>query len=358
MAERGIDNDDLRAAVAAGILTEAQASRVVALAEQRSSRRLEIAGEDEPFELFRGFAEIFVSVGLVLLIAGIVGVSALMGHPLPVLVTSMALTWVLALYFTRARRMTLPSIVLSVGFAIALGATISYFLVRNLDFESRLVPNAMTLGALQIAGLLVWYRVFKVPFTMFLIGLTALWMVFVMTANTLPGVQGLSLTDLFDLRQSSGLAIGSLIFGILAFVAAMYFDTRDPHRLGRRAATGFWLHLLAAPALVNTAAMTFYNMGPGRGYLLLALTLALIALLALVIDRRSFLTAGIGYMAFLIALVARANGQGLSWAGVILILGLTITFIGAFWTQMRAAVMRALPDFPGKDRLPPYQEKS
>ncbi|MFZ5749463.1 MAG: hypothetical protein ACOY5U_00170 [Pseudomonadota bacterium] len=358
MAERGFDNDDLRAAVSAGILTEAQASRVIALAEQRAARRLEIAGEDEPFELFRGFAEIFVSVGLILLMVGIVGVSALMGHPLPVLVTSLALTWVLALYFTRARRMTLPSIVLSIGFALALGATIAYFLLRNLNLDSRFVPNAMTLGGLQIAGLLVWYRVFKVPFTMFLVGLTALWMIFVLTARVMPGVQSLSLTDIFDLRQSSGLALGSLVFGLLAFVAAMYFDTRDPHRLGRRAASGFWLHLLAAPALVNTAAMTFYNMGPGQGYLMLAVALGLIGLLALVIDRRSFLTAGLGYMAFLIALVARANGQGLSWAGVILVLGLTITVIGAFWTQMRAVVMRALPDFPGKDRLPPYQEKA
>ena len=36
-----------------------------------------------------------------------------------------------------------------------------------------------------------------------------------------------------------------------------------------------------------------------------------------------------------------------SWAPV-------ITAIGTWWVQLRAGVMRVLPDFPGKSRLPPY----
>ncbi len=68
---RTMGPDDLRAAVAAGILTEAQAAGVIALAQGRAGQRAHMAAEDEPFEFFRGFSEIFVSVGLLILLAGI-----------------------------------------------------------------------------------------------------------------------------------------------------------------------------------------------------------------------------------------------------------------------------------------------
>ena len=42
----------------------------------------------------------------------------------------------------------------------------------------------------------------------------------------------------------------------------------------------------------------------------------------------------------------------------ILILGATITALGTWWVPLRAAVMRALPAFPGKTSLPPYASAS
>jgi hypothetical protein len=97
-------------------------------------------------------------------------------------------------------------------------------------------------------------------------------------------------------------------------------------------------------------------MGPGAGYGLLALVLALAALLALVIDRRSFLTAGIGYLIFLIGYVAGDWDRPGSWWVVLLIVGFGLTALGTFWTELRGHILRALPDFPGKSRLPPYSE--
>jgi hypothetical protein len=205
-----------------------------------------------------------------------------------------------------------------------------------------------------IVALLGWFAVFRVPFTMFLVGLAGFGLVFVLTGDSLGYDTGPAAW--FDLRIGSGVALGTLIFGLIAFVAAMAFDMRDPHRLGRRAASGFWLHLVAAPALVNTVALTFWNMQSVLGYSLLLVALGLITLLARVIDRRSFLTAGIAYFAALLGFALEASDQDLSWVGVLLILGLFITVLGAFWTQVRAALMRALPGFPGKHRLPPYSE--
>ena len=76
----------------------------------------------------------------------------------------------------------------------------------------------------------------------------------------------------------------------------MWFDMSDPHRVTRRSANGFWLHVVAAPALVNTIALSacWSATAPGRNLILLAV-LGFFALVAIVIDRRSFLIAAIGY---------------------------------------------------------------
>jgi hypothetical protein len=121
----------------------------------------------------------------------------------------------------------------------------------------------------------------------------------------------------------------------------------DPHRVTRRAAQGFWLHVVAAPALVNTVALTLLAEGTAQANLLLALFLALIALVAIVIDRRSFLIAGVGYC---VALAGTVFGGG-GGAFTVLALGVALLLLGAFWERIRARLLRAMP-LP-LHRLPP-----
>lgn len=349
-----IGDDDLRAGVAAGIVTEAQAARLLTLSQSRAGTRAALTGDDEPFELFRGFSEIFISVGLVILLSGIMSLVALSGHVLAIALAGMALSVLLALYFTRKRRMTLPSIILSIAFAQATAASVLWIVIGNADT----VPGTGTvflIGGLIVAALALWYRAFKIPFTMFLLGITVLVVILLAISRAAPIALWNNPANLFDLGGGSLLARGTLAFGVAAFIAGMAFDMRDPHRLGRYAASGFWLHLLAAPALVNTVALSFLNMGTTTGYTLLALSLALITLLALVIDRRSFLTAGLAYLGILMGLVLVPDGgDPIRWAWLLILLGGFVTLTGAFWTAWRSAILRALPDFPGKSRLPPY----
>lgn len=349
-----IGDDDLRAGVAAGIVTEAQASRLLTLAQSRAGTRAALTGDDEPFELFRGFSEIFISVGLVILISGIMGVVSLSGHVLAISVAGAGLAVLLALYFTRKRRMTLPSIILSIAFGQSVAVAVVFLVLGSADA----IPGTgavYLIGALIVAALAAWYWLFKIPFTMFLIGVAVLVTIMMAISRAAPIALWNNPANLFDLTGGSLLARGTLGFGIAAFIAGMWFDTRDPHRLGRYAASGFWLHLLAAPALVNTVALSFLNMGSGTGYTLLAVSLALITLLALIIDRRSFLTAGIAYLGILLGLVLVPDGGSpIRWAWLLIVLGSFVTLTGAFWTQWRSAILRALPAFPGKNRLPPY----
>ncbi|MDH3262433.1 MAG: hypothetical protein OEM24_00375 [Paracoccaceae bacterium] len=350
-----MSKDDIRAAVAAGILDEAQAAKMLALADERAGRRA--AEENEPFEFFKGFAEIFVSVGLVLLIAATMGFAALFGGWLILPAILVATSWGLATYFTKQKRMTLPSIVLASGFALGVLGMAGKATLDMGDLFDGLLSDTLFAGGLGMAAMAAYYRVFRVPFAMFLLGLFGFWTVLAITGSLSGPAYGGSFADrLFDLHRGSGYAFGTLVFGLLAFAGAMWFDLRDPHRLGRTAASGFWLHLLAAPALINTLLLTFLNVGGDLGYLLTAAGIGLVAVFALVIDRRSFLTAGMIYLGVLLLWAMSAGGRDVSWPMLLLVLGGLITALGTFWTPLRARLMRALPDFPGKSRLPPYSE--
>jgi hypothetical protein len=354
---------DIRAAVAAGVLTEAQAASVLALAQRRAGQRAAMTEEDEPFEFFRGFSEIFVSIGLVILMAGVAMLLAWVGGPgilIAVPAGCAAVAWWWAGYFTLKRRMNLPSMVLATTFAGGV-ATAALTLATMADTAMR--AGVIAAFLLTAAALWLWFRRFRLPFTMFLLGLGLLAAIYTATASVdelggfVAGTRS-GLDGLFDLRESPAFALATLGFGLAAFLAGMWFDMRDPYRLGRHAATAFWLHLLAAPALVNTVAVTLYNTGGWRGVGLLVVALAVITVLALVVDRRSFLTAAIAWIALVIAWVVQGGGEGDvgSWIVVLISLGAVVTAIGTWWVGLRAALMRALPDFPGKHRLPPYEK--
>jgi hypothetical protein len=351
--------EDLRAAVAAGVLTEAQAASVTAIANDRAGKRAAMPAEDEPFEFFRGFSEIFVSIGLIILLSGIAAMLSWFGGVallsiLPLICAGICWWW--AGYFTLKRRMNLPSMVLASAFGggIYLSA-ITILAQAGLPLRS-VVVMAFVLSAL---GMAAWYRTFRLPFSAFILGLFALGAIYTLTASFeslggfVTGNQN-GVGGFFDLRESPQFATATLVFGIAVFLVAMWFDIRDPHRLGRHAATAFWLHMLAAPALVNTVALTLYNSGGAGGIGLLVVVLVIITVLALVIDRRSFLTAAIAYIALVIAWVVGDGDNFGTWTFILIGLGGLITAIGTWWIQLRAAVMRVLPDFPGKSRLPPY----
>jgi hypothetical protein len=351
--------EDLRAAVAAGILNEAQAASVTALANDRAGKRAAMPHEDEPFEFFRGFSEIFVSIGLLILLAGIAlmlgwfgGVTMLVFLPL----ICSAICWWWARYFTLKRRMNLPSMVLATAFGTGIYISVMTALGQA---DMALRGTVVTAFVVAALGMAVWYRVFRLPFSVFLLGLFGLGALYTATASVdaLGGFVGggrNGFGGLFDLRESPQFATATLVFGIVCFLAGMWFDTRDPHRLGRHAATAFWLHLLAAPALVNTVALTLYNSGGAGGIGLLTIALVIITILALVIDRRSFLTAAIAYIALVIGWVVGDSENFGTWTFILIGLGGLITAIGTWWVPLRAGVMRVLPDFPGKGRLPPY----
>jgi hypothetical protein len=268
-----------------------------------------------------------------------------------------AIAWWMAGYFTLKRRMNLPSMVLVSAYAGGIYVSALTFLGQ---MSMGLKGVAFAAAAITVAATALWFRRFKLPFAMFVLGVFALLATYALFTRYMPGSAQFDSLDSWarSFVPRLDLTLASLVFGIAAFAGAMWFDLRDRYRIGRYAATAFWLHLLAGAALVNTIAGNLYHNGGSAGILPTAIALLLFAFVALVIDRRSMLTAGTAYIAAVIYWAIAGDGRASmrDWAMILIVLGLFFTLLGTWWVPLRAAIMRALPTFPGKDRLPPYSE--
>lgn len=358
-----IGPDDIRAAVASGLLSERQAAALTALAHSRRGARENLAVGDEPFELFRGFNEIFIMVGLTILATGYAAVTAFfiagnlgawrMSLLWMSLVTA-GLIWLLSEYFIHRRRMVGPAILLSCMFA----ATAAFgfgnwlaqvFMIAQEDYQSLILP-----GLLSVAAVLAYWLRFRVPFALALVAL-GLFGTALLAAATRNGTPE-SLTDIFVLSEASGFAWITLVLGLVTFAVAMVFDASDPHRVTRRASQGFWLHLVASPMIVNTVALSLLSSESGTSDLAILILMGCFALIAVVIDRRSFLLAAIAYVVGVITtLYPVFEGGNFGW--LILSLGIFLVVLGAFWAGIRAALLRVLPLGRLRAYLPPAHQE-
>lgn len=354
-----IDTDDIRAAVGSGLLTEGQAASLTALAHSRKGAREDLQPGDEPFELFRGFNEIFIMVGLIILGAGWAGVAGWAVYDqletwkstavFYSLITA-GLIWLLAEYFVRLRRMVGPANLLAIMFAgnAAFGFAQNYaqvFMLAREDYSSLILPGLLAVGATFI----FWLR-FKVPFTMALIAM-GLFAVALLAAATRSGTPE-DISEIFIFSAESSFAWITLALGIATFAVAMYFDGSDPHRVTRRSAQGFWLHLVAAPMIINTVALSILSNETTTSYFTILAAMAGFAVVAMVIDRRSFLLAAIAYVvSVLLTLNPALEDSG--GAFLVLGLGLFLVLLGAFWARIRAAILNALPLGGLRRYLPP-----
>ncbi len=352
-----IPPETLRSAVQAGILNETQAVRLSVHLQAELGFRAALLSDDEPIEFFKGFSEIFVTLGLSLLWGGALWLIGLSVSWMFAHFCGLILCLGLARYFTLMRRMSFPSIALALGAAVNGSAAFSISFFELGSFEK--VP-LITLAALGMGGMALYFKVFKLPFAMFLFGLFAMLLSYsvALDLTDIARASGNFLETFLDLGIAAPVAYASLGFGFAMMALGLWFDMQDPQRLGRFSATGFWLHILAALALVNTTAFSLYKLGGTLGYLSMAGMLLLVTVFALIIDHRSFLTAGLFYFfAVIVWITNQALGEAFGGVSIVFILGLLFTALGTWWVQMRGAVLRALPEFPGKSKLPPYRSE-
>ena len=144
---------DIDGAVAAGAMPP-EAAR--ALRDHVAALRATPAVDEESFRLITGFNDIFVSIAIVLTLVAVGWIGGSLGGDGPlggVLAGALgaAVSWSLAEYFTRQRRMALPSIVLLITFVAGVAAALSSLVLGNMDAVERVVKGMSDSEYVQVA---------------------------------------------------------------------------------------------------------------------------------------------------------------------------------------------------------------
>jgi hypothetical protein len=332
---------DLTAAVAAGAISPqaAQALRDHVAAGQHAP-----AVDEEHFRLITGFNDIFVSIAAVILLVAMAWIGASIATPLAgVLVAASA--WGLAEFFTRQRRMALPSIILLLAFVGGIAAAQIGLLVDNGESwfgtnpDKRLTSVIVAgVGLITAASAFFHWRRFMVPIT-----------VAAGTAAIVATVIGLILAAIGPDNVEPTMVLSLvLVGGIGVFAFAMNWDRSDRSRQTRRSDVAFWLHLLAAPMIAHALFSLLgvndngtISAGGAIGVLGLYL---LFGVIALAVDRRALLVSALAYVLFALTQLFREFGAvELNIALTALVIGSALLLLSAFWQNARGIVVGILP---------------
>jgi len=372
------DRTDIRAAVEAGAISDEGAKRFEAFLKARNDPERML--DPENLRFLTNFNDVFLTIGIVVLMTGLGFLSAisminLMGlpgmtdpetlqeatafagkikmvvllAPIPMIVAA----WLLAEYFCGKRRLLLPSMALS-GFIVwassIAAAGLATFLIPDEmvisgssrgDFNPFQVLTGMGyagFAAAAIAAGAIFWR-FRLPFSLFLLAgsIAGLFYTAVVQAS---GIQGPTLM--------LGGAV-TLAIGLATLAAAIWFDMKDPTRSTRNSDHAFWLHMAAAPQIIFGVRVLVLGSGFDEASTQFAtvmlIVLVLFGVISLAINRRALIVSGL--VTFTASLWVLVNNSG--WSGLnslmltALIVGGSIVLLGGGWRTVRRTVLKAFP---------------
>jgi len=325
---------ELDAAVRAGVLP---AQTAAAFREFVARGHAAPGVDEEHFRLLTGFNDIFVTIAAALILMAIAWLGGRQAVWLGGALVAAA-SWGLAEYFTRKRRMGLPSILLLLSFVGACIATVGGVVLPQ---RHGIGPQGLPalLGAVCVAtgaaAAFVHWRRFMVPITVAAGAASALGAGVLLLASAFPDSQ--------DLPR-----VLTFVAGICMFGLAMWWDASDRQRITRRADVAFWLHLAAAPMIVHPAFGLLGLLGHGTPAAAAAVVAVgiyvALAAVALAVDRRALLVSALAYV--LVALSALLNGPGAISTGLpvaALLIGSCLLLLSALWQRIRRVTVLALP---------------
>lgn len=317
-------DEDLEQAVEQDIFSQSAVAQFRDYIHQRDNTH---KADEEDFRLITSFNDIFVVMACLLLLLSSGWVLQAISAALASMVVAV-LSWGLAEFFVRKRKMALPAIVLLVSFVGNVFAAV--VLMFELPAENAFM---LATSAASIAAWLHWKR-FHVPITVAAGATSAVAFVLVMLVSFIPSLKNYLMSLM-------------LFGGIVIFLLAMRWDMADLKRLSRRSDVAFWLHLTAAPLIVHPV---FSNLGIFEGQqtsfdLPVVLILYLVVtLISLVIDRRAFMVSSLIYVLVALTKVLETYGlAGDSFAYVGVVIGFSLLLLSGFWHRVRRQLVASLP---------------
>ncbi len=371
-----------------GIITAEQRDQLIALVqggENNDPETVDPTDGDERFRLVGGGNDVFVGIGLVLLMAGVwTGLSTLLPDNGVTQAALMAgFVWLVAEFITRRRRMKFSSLLLAIAFTGCAGWLIELFVATQFAFSVPDQPlqflnqrDDIRLAGLLICGLLatiavIYFVRFRVPFMAAVMAVSAIGLVVLFVADfTFDRVLAydIKINDQENMRQ----ALRSLLYvplacGLLIFATGVALDIKDRKRESVMSDCAFWLHVISAPLIVHP----LFVLATGQNLIFegneadssaTVLAIALIAVffyVALAIDRRSLLVPSLGYFGtvgiyFLVSAASETTGIP-SFAVILAVIGILIIVFGVGWQRIRALVVGTTLPHVILNKLPPVR---
>jgi hypothetical protein len=364
------DKSDIRAAVEGGAISDEAAKRLEAFLKARNDPDRML--DPENLRFLSNFNDIFLSIGIVILMTGLGFLSgivfsnifnlsalsnsaspeqaigtiktALMLMPVPVL----AGAWLLAEYFCGKRRLLLPSMALSVVIVGAAAFLAAVLLTPTSEEDANRISQDVwgfvfamgygVCGAAAFAAAALFWR-FRLPFSLFLLAGSIAGLFYTAVGNVMGGGQMLS-------------GAATLVAGLATLAVAIWFDMRDPMRSSRTSDHAFWLHLAAAPQIILgvrdlVLGSGFAPAGAADATVMLIVLIAF-GLLSLALNRRALIVSGL--VTFAVSLWTLVNAFGGGSGDVLtnvmltaLIVGGAIVLLGGGWRTARRALLKLIP---------------
>ena len=326
-----MNRERLEAASKQGIITTEQVESLLKFFSNDSSADITegITGGDnseEHLRFVRGVGDIFIMLGVIFVaVAGAqIEISAVF-NLVPILILVGASEWLI-----RIRRLSLPG--------IALLISILYFSNQLIGF-SLSNPELLDLGILTGVALAFYFR-YKMPFTLLPIAAGCL--------------GALSIIIGIDIRTEHYIFA---LFGLLVFIAAMWFDSRDKKRTTRLSDSAFWLHLLAAPLVVHGIMITLLSSDsvPFTEFFII-LFFVIFFLIALFVDRRAILVSSLSYAIFAVIKLAITGKVDIENMTLIIFIafGMFIIFFGVYWYKIRNLIFSKVGNVQIARFVPPF----
>lgn len=322
-------NDDLNEAVEIEIFTQESVDRFRSYVSLKQNSPLV---DEENFKLLSGFNDIFVVIASLLMLGSVYWITSGIDIVLA-MVTLTVLSWGLAEFFVRRRKMPLPAIVLLGAFiaSIFFGLT-AIFDNSNMLYETNLMIAS---GVTGVATYLHWRR-FAVPITVAL-GMS----VFVIFSISL-------IVSIYPNFQNYW-AFLTLFFGLMTFYVAMRWDSSDTKRITKNSDVAFWLHLLSAPLIVHSifTLLGVFDSAENGINRLIAIVILYIFLssISLIVDRRAFMVSSLAYVVYALSSIFNSYGiDNNSFAITGVLIGFSLLLLSAYWKNVRGMLLEIVPD--------------
>ena len=306
------------------------------LGAPRDAEPVTPAEESEAPRFIRGFHDVLITIGIVVLLGGLSAVLPSFVMIVPVIV--------LAEILVKRQRLALPAFVLTIAATMFIPHVLA-LVFGGLSPESSPILTFATL----MAGLAGFYWRYRVPVALAVMILSAGGLAFfsVLAAIGQSFEPGLAANDTIV----SGLA---LVFAVGLFTVALWLDMSDPARVTRRSDVAFWLHLGAAPAMLYSIFMVMASLS-GVGLklgdfieqqpVMAILPIILLMLVGVIIDRRAFVTSGPLSLGIAIGVLMKNTQIEVSSTAALaaIAVGVIVLSLGTGWIPLRKLIVRPLP---------------